>query len=182
MRHRRLAIPCLALALLAGLSAARAHEGHEHAATAASTERPAAPGSAAPRVELSNPRVELVAVRDAGAVLIYLDDYDSNAPLAGLHVQVQDGGRSLQAKEVDDGLYRLAPGLLDEHAHTLTIRIHGPGWDEQLEGRLPAAAVAAPAPPAPPKPMQFSAYAAAALIGLVAVVIAKRRRRPRPTP
>lgn len=125
--------------LAAALAPAAAHEGHEHAQEAA-TAAQAEVAPQAPRLALSTPRIELVAVRERSGLLIYIDDYESNAPLSGLQVELRSGARSLRAAQAGEGLYRIGAGLLDA-GETLPLRIlvRGDGWQEQLDGVVPRA-------------------------------------------
>ena len=88
------------LSLLAG--GAFAHEGHDHA----EDKKPVARTTLAPRLEALGP-FELVAVHHAGELLIYLDRFATNEPIAGAEVTVEtpDGPRQAVLK---DGVYRLA--------------------------------------------------------------------------
>ena len=142
--------PLLALAVTLAAASARAHEGHEHGAEA-QQEAPvaglaaqpvAAPEAGAPRLAISQPPVELVAVQGSDGLLIYADDYASNAPLAGLRVQVQLGSRLLDASELAPGSYRIARDLIGDTGGTVKISLHGAGHDAELVGELPAAPIA----------------------------------------
>lgn len=175
LRSASSALLTVLFALLAMPLAATAHEGHEHG----ETPTPAAE-VAAPRLALHTAHLELVAVRGGAGLLIYVDDYDSNAPLAGLDLRVQGGDRALLAQADGDGVYRIPAGLLNAGAQPLRFVVHGDGLDETLQGVLPAAAVAAPAAAndsAGPGPGLAVALAAAIALALAAWRLRRRRAR-----
>lgn len=117
--------------------AALAHEGHHEAEPEA-----AAPLAVpAPHTALDTPQIELVAQREGADIVLYLDDYASNAPLSGLQVSVRSGTLTLQAAANGEGAYRIAGDLIDAHSEqALDISVHGAGLDEQLHTVLPPAA------------------------------------------
>lgn len=173
---------CLLLLLLC-LRTAFAHEGHDHEAAAAPApaaelEAPPLPGAAAdaPRLALSGEHLELVALRDAGGLLVYTDDYSSNAPLSGLRVALRSGTHSLQAAPDGEGRYRIPAGLLPEdQALPLQFIVQAESWSEQLHGVLPAGQAA----------RQPVAHATAAwwwllLLPLLALLLWHRKRRGLP--
>src|ERR1700757_2453015 len=104
---RRRALPLLLILPLA----AAAHEGHHH------DEDPAPAPVAKPA------QVEVVAQRDGGDVLIYVDDYASNAPLSGLQVVIHQSAGVVQAATAGEGLYRVPADLVDAAARELQIEI-----------------------------------------------------------
>jgi len=143
---RRLRAALLPLLLLPLALTAQAHEGHEHEEAVPAAAVTAIPAADAPRLTLTAPQFELVAVRDTAALLIYVDDYDSNAPLADLQLQVQSGSRSTQAEALEPGLYRVALAALglDNKPGTapLSFIVRSPQWQARVDGVLPAAASA----------------------------------------
>lgn len=86
------------------MTAAEAHEGHDHGAPP-----PPVSTTVAPRMEASTSALELVAVSGPGEVTIYLDDFRSNAPLDGASVEVDAAGETLQATPAGNGLYAITP-------------------------------------------------------------------------
>ncbi len=116
-----------------------AHEGHHEAEPEA-----AAPVAVpAPHTALDTPQIELVAQREGEDIVLYLDDYASNAPLSGLQVGVRSGTLTLQAAANGEGTYRIAGDLIDARTEqALDISVHGAGLDAQLHAVLPSAAVA----------------------------------------
>lgn len=137
----------LAVVSIAAFSsgAVHAHEGHDHGAEHAADESAAL----APRLALSSARVELVVVREAADRLrIYVDDYDTNAPLAALRVQVRAGTHLLPAQELEPGTYGVViESLSSASAQAISVLLQGTDWQETLDGVLPAAAVVELEPP-----------------------------------
>jgi hypothetical protein len=92
----------LAVLLLVAPQSAFAHEGHDHA----EEKKAASPATLAPRLEARSGPLELVAVRKSGELLIYLDRFRTNEPIASAEVTVEtpDGSKAATLK---DGVYRL---------------------------------------------------------------------------
>ena len=132
----------LAVLLCCVSGAVLAHEGHHEDQPEA-----VAPAVApAPRATLDTPRIELVAQREDGDIVLYLDDYATNAPLDGLQVSVRSGSLTLQAAAGGEGAYHIAGDLIDARVEQpLDISVHGAGLDAQLQAVLPPAAEAVPA-------------------------------------
>jgi RND family efflux transporter MFP subunit len=99
---RRLCAAALAVLLSAG-GTILAHDGHDHA----NDKKAAAPATLKPRLEARAGPFELVAVHQAGELLIYLDRSETNEPVTGAQVTVEtpDGSRDAA---LTDGVYRLA--------------------------------------------------------------------------
>jgi len=127
--------------ILLGLASAAplfAHEGHEHG-----DEVPAPAASpASPRLALESSKVELVAVREPSALVIYVDDYATNAPLDGLVVQLRIGTKLIATQAAGSGTYTVPDDVIDAEGETalpVSFLLHGSGIDERLDGLLPAA-------------------------------------------
>lgn len=131
-----LAAATIAATLLAG--GANAHEGHDHA------EAPPPNIELAPRASAQTADFELVAVREDGRLLVYLDRFGSNEPVADAQVEIDDGAATTAATQVAPGVYALsgvrfaAPG-----AHPLTISVQSANTADLLVTTLE---VPAPAP------------------------------------
>lgn len=132
-----LPLPFLLAAWLCCLpAAALAHEGHHEA----EPETAAPLAAPAPHTALDTAQIELVAQREGADIVLYLDDYASNAPLNGLQVSVRSGTLTLQAAANGEGAYRIAGDLIDAHTEqALDISVHGAGIDAQLHTVLPPA-------------------------------------------
>jgi membrane fusion protein, heavy metal efflux system len=169
----------LAALLCCACGAALAHEGHHEAESEA-----AAPiVTPAPRAALDTPQLELVVQREGADLVLYLDDYDTNAPLNGLQVSVRSGTLTVQAAASGEGAYRIAGDLVDGHdGQLLDIAVHGPGIDARLQAPLPAAMApdhVAHAEPARRDQVWIFVAAAAALLVLVIGWFLWRRRDAR---
>lgn len=165
----RHATELLAILLLVLQGAAMAHEGHHHDEP---EPRPAAGAQAAPAAPL---RIEAVAQREGGDIVLYLDDYASNAPLDGLQVAVRSGTVTVQAAGAE-GRYRVPADVLAAQAgQPLALSVHGAGVDAEIAVELPAAAP--PAALAPQVSQRLPRLASAALILLVLLAAWLLRRR-----
>ena len=101
-----------AAALLAGLSATAAHEGHDHGPAA-----PAARADAAPRGEATSDAFELVAVAQGETLVFYLDRFASNEPVRDATLAVEAPGGPVTA-EAAGGAYRIKAPWLGKPGHT----------------------------------------------------------------
>ena len=180
----------LAASLCCLCGAALAHEGH-HEAEPDADSAPAAQAPAAPRSALDTPQIELVVQREGRDLVLYLDDYATNAPLNGLQVAVRSNTLTLQAAPNGEGTYRVPGDLIDQPGgEPLQIEVHGAGIDAHLQAPLPAAADAdhaapaeAPAQVPAPVPEYSSPRIAAALLAVLLAIGAAwlllRRRQGR---
>jgi cobalt-zinc-cadmium efflux system membrane fusion protein len=133
----------IAAALSISIAPASAHEGHDHGGTAANN-NPAATASASARAEAVGAALELVAVADGTSLLLYLDAFATNEPLAGADITVETPAGPVKASE-DGDRYRLdAPFLAKPGRYDLIATIAA-GPDLEI---LPLTLVttAAPAP------------------------------------
>ena len=112
MRFRLLAALCMAAPLLASIPGdSSAHEGHDHGETAAP-----APANIAPRGEAASKDFELVAVVQGQDLLIYLDRFDTNAPVTDAVIEVETPNGAAEAV-AEAGAYRLAAPWLAGQAN-----------------------------------------------------------------
>ena len=170
----------LVLSLCCAAGAVSAHEGH-HEAEPEAAAVPAAPP--APRATLDTPQVELVVQREGGDIVLYLDDYATNAPLNGLLLSVRSGTLTLQAAQSGEGAYRIAGDLIDGRGEQpLEISLHGGGIDAQLQAVLPAAVQPGGEPEASPHNAWWLAAVPAALILLGGGWLLRRRHERRVAP
>lgn len=89
---------------------------------------------------------EIVAVRDRGALRIWVDDDRSNAPRAGLDLQLRIGPRLLRAVEEAPGHYRMPfDAAIGPVAGVLQLR-DADGLERRLDLAVPGAAALARAP------------------------------------
>ena len=177
-----LAAATLAATLLAGR--AHAHEGHDHA------EAPPPSIEMAPRASAQTADFELVAVLEDGKLLVYVDRFGSNEPVADAQVEIDDGAASTAAAQIAPGVYALsgerfaAPG-----AHPLTVSVQSGNTADLLVATLevpaPAptrgAAVSGPASSATAwltaTPAAWWAAPAAVALAGVGLFVARRRGR-----
>ncbi|MBL8702068.1 MAG: HlyD family efflux transporter periplasmic adaptor subunit [Alphaproteobacteria bacterium] len=114
----RLACGALALAALAMLAPASAHEGHDHAAPAL----PFAPDGAA-RAEAAGDLFEVVAVAKGGELVVHVDRFHTNEPVVGASVEIETPDGPKPAVALDDA-YRLpAPWLARPGTHELLVTV-----------------------------------------------------------
>jgi len=169
----------LAVMLFCVSGAALAHEGHHEAEPEAAV----AAAVPAPRAALDTPQIELVVQREGSDIVLYLDDYTTNAPLDALQVSLRSGSLTLQAAASGEGAYRIAGDLIDARSEQpLDILVHGAGLDARLQAVLPPAAEAQPAGEAAPAwhdEWWIAAAVLAALTLLGAVWLLRRRRAGR---
>jgi len=124
---------CLAL-LACAVSATPvfAHEGHDHGDGPVVQQQ-----QLAPRLTHASARLEVVALLHGHDLLIYADDYASNAPVPGLRVDVRTSGRLIQALETEPGLCRASLQIEPQEAEVqLEVSLSGEGIAEHFGGRL----------------------------------------------
>ncbi len=128
---------------LFGMTAAVAHEGHDHGAPP-----PPVSTTVAPRMEASTAEVELVAVAGASEVTIYLDAFRGNEPIPGAEIDVDAAGETLKATPAGDGIYTVKPKWAGSPgSYDLAFTIQAGEVLDILTGTL-----VIPAPPAPSRP------------------------------
>jgi cobalt-zinc-cadmium efflux system membrane fusion protein len=158
---------CLPLTVLA-------HAGHHHG-----DEAPAAP--ATPPATASTAQVEVVAQRDHADVVIYVDDYATNAPLSGLRLGVHSGAGVVQAAPDGEGSYRIPADLAGAGPGSVQVEIEGAGIHLVQTVDLPEPAPAVAAPPAQRLPVWTVAALLAPPLAL-AIWLLRRRSRAAPAP
>ena len=115
--------------LMAG--SALAHEGHDHG----EAKGPAVAGIT-PRLEAAAGPFELVALLQKGELLIYLDRFETNQPLAGAQITVETPAGQL-TPEFKDGVYWLpAPWAPQNGTLDLIFTVEADGQTEILTGTL----------------------------------------------
>lgn len=131
---------CALLALLMMPVAATAHEGEDHG------EMPvAAVSGTAPSAEATSERYEAVIRIVGDRLTVWLDDYRSNAPIAGAKVTALVGDKEIALAESDPGTYVAAAAVaLPAGDSEIGLSIEAPGGDDLLAATLtlPAAAAA----------------------------------------
>lgn len=147
-----------------------AHEGHDHGDAA-----PALPATPlAPRFEAHGSGLELLGRLHDGTLTLWLDAWDSNAPIAGAAIDVESGDWKATAQEIEPGLYRTdAEPLTHVGRHNLMLFVHAEAIDEVLLATLEVTAEETAAAPA----TVWLWPGAAALLVLSALALLARRLR-----
>lgn len=127
-------LPLLVSILLLS-SLAWSHAGHDHAAGPT----PTLPLD--PRAEAHSDTIEMVLVLEGTSLQIYLDDFETNEPIVGAQVRVEQttatGPREDLAVPDSAGLYRLeAPWLADPGQHDLMVSVQDERRFDLLTARL----------------------------------------------
>lgn len=135
----RIALPVL-LGLLSVAAFAHGDEEHAHDESAATASMPAANSGGTRRVAvLSSELYEAVVEPHGDHIAIWLDRYDSNAPVTGAKIEVTlDERAAIVADEESPGLYEFdAPADLDaDHDVAVQLVISAPEGDDLLGGTL----------------------------------------------
>jgi hypothetical protein len=172
----------LALTVLA--LSAHAHGGEDHGDEAAP---PAVVAEAGPRAIAASEDFEFVALPQAGQLLIYLDRFATNEPVANAEVEIESGAFKAIATVIGPGVYAVAgdafkaPG---RHPLTVTIQTDAKsgGVSDLLSATLEIAPPAASVAPATGRWANGASLGAAALAVLAlgaTIAIARRRREGR---
>lgn len=161
---------CLALFLPALAWAHAGHDESEHAV-------PGVP--LAPRAETASPAVELVAVAARDGLVIYVDRFETNEPLAKAKLEIELAGEKLDVEEIAPGVYRARTArLAAPGTYELVASIEAQDVMDLLATQLVIA------PPAGVTEIRVSgnrallwAGGAAAVLGLTFVPVLRRRRK-----
>lgn len=126
-------VACLALALpLSALG----HGGEDHSTPAPQVSRPVAPRAVAVSEEF-----EAVVVLEDKQIVLYLDQFASNAPVPGAKVEIEGAGVNAVAAETAPGVYALAAPTLAVGKYPLTITIEAGDSADLLSATLEIAAL-----------------------------------------
>lgn len=176
MNNWEISVAALALwaSALVPLSA-HAHGGEDHGASAT-----VATQGLLPRAGTATDEFELLAVLEAGRLLIYLDTMATNAPMPQATVEVDGAGATAVATEVAPGAYALvlatplAPG-----AHALTFTVQTADSADLLAATLevPAPSVAVVHPVvAQGRALWLGGGALLVVVGAVALAWSRRQK------
>jgi RND family efflux transporter MFP subunit len=130
---RAIAVACAAAAAcLLVVSAAPAHEGHDHAPP------PAAVGSpASPRVVATSERYQFVGIVEGEVLVIYLDRTEDNAPVTAATVEVSLNGEAFKAElQEKTGTYEVTAPLLRKAGSYEVLVTLSEGSHDLLVGTL----------------------------------------------
>ena len=119
----------VAMVLMAGVTAA--HEGNNHNEQT----RSVAQAGASPRLEVVSGPFELVAVLRNGELVIYLDGFETNAPIAAAEIALETPAGPVAASG-KEGTYRLAAPWAQAGSHHLIFTVTADGVTEILSGTL----------------------------------------------
>ncbi|MGE0853000.1 MAG: efflux RND transporter periplasmic adaptor subunit [Hyphomicrobiaceae bacterium] len=120
----------LLLIMFSPTGSAHAHEGHDHGEQKA----PIAT-AATPRLEATSGPFELVALLKDGQLVIYLDRFTTNEPIASAQIAVETP-KGPQNAEAKDGVYRLAAPWADAGSLDLIFTVTEGDVTEILSGTL----------------------------------------------
>ena len=172
----------LALTVLATTTfGAHAHGGEDHGDEAAP---PAVVAEAGPRATAASEDFELVALPQGGQLLIYLDRFATNEPVANAEVEIESGAFKAVATVLGPGVYAIAGDAFKSPGrHPLTVTIQtdakSGGVSDLLSATLEVAEPVANVPP-PSSRWTNEAGLGVAALGLLAllttIAIAVRRR------
>lgn len=160
---------------------ARAHGDEDHGDEAAP---PAVVAEAGPRATAASEDFELVALPQGGRLLIYLDRFATNEPVANAEVEIESGAFKAVATALGPGVYAIAGDAFNSPGrHPLTVTIQtdakSGGISDLLSATLEVASPAAGVTPAS-RPRAFVAglgVAALALLATIAIAVRRRMRR-----
>ncbi|MGA9393945.1 MAG: hypothetical protein WCA83_06595 [Azonexus sp.] len=108
----------VASALVFVTPVALGHGGEDHGAAS-----PIVVRSISPRATTNSDEFEAVAVLENKKLLLYLDDFASNAPVIGAKVEIEGGGLKGVAPESSPGVYAVDAAAITPEKHPLTISI-----------------------------------------------------------
>jgi len=147
------------------------HEGHDDAAP------PVVSAQVAPRAAGESDEFEMVAVVQGSQLVLYLDRFASNEPVAGAQLEVEGGGFKGIAAETAPGVYSLPAGALaGPGRHALTVSVQAGDVADLLTATLDVAKPAADVAHARPW-REWAAWGALGAVLLGGVLIVLRRRK-----
>lgn len=165
------AVAVLVSLLLALTSPAFAHGDEDHGAAA-----PAVSRSVAPRAVAASEEFEVVAALEGKTLVLYLDRFATNEPVAGAKVEIEGGGLKGVAAETSPGVYALDAALLTPAKHPLTIAIEAGDSADLLSATLDAAPLRAGIEHVHGRG-EWAAWLGAGALALTAGVLLMMRRR-----
>lgn len=127
-------VAVLATLLLFMTPAAFAHGDEDHGAPA-----PAVSKSVTPRAVAASEEFEVVAALEGKKLVLYLDRFASNEPVAGAKVEIEGGGLKGVAAEVSPGVYAIDAAAMTPAKHPLTISIETADSADLLSATMDAA-------------------------------------------
>ncbi len=131
MTHLLLLFRAVLVAMLLTAGGAAAHEGHDHADQTKSVPHV----GATPRLEAASGPFELVAVLQKGELVIYLDSFETNAPITAAEITVETPAGPVSAAAKAEN-YRVAAPWAQAGSHALIFTVTADGLTEILSGTL----------------------------------------------
>lgn len=129
----------LLIALLTGINAGVAHEGHDHGAPP-----PPVSNTIAPRADVSSSDFEVVLIARGGELQIHLDAFRTNAPISGATIEIDTPSGLLLATAKGEGVYAVdAPFLEAPGSYDLAITVSAQDTVDILAATLTIPATAA---------------------------------------
>ena len=169
---RRVFAVALFTAAFAAASAACAHGDEDHGAAP-----PPVTQSMAPRAVAATGEFEVVAVLEDKHLVVYVDRYASNEPVAGAKVEIEGGGLRGVAAESAPGTYLLnLAAAMPPAKHGLTISIEAGDSADLLTATLDTSSVA-PATAQAHYRSEWIVWGLAALLLVSLALLAARRRK-----
>ena len=169
----------LAAGLVAGVltMAARAHEGHDDAASPAA----ALPGAGGPRIEAQSDLFEIVGVVRDGVMTIFVDRYATNEPVVDAKIDIDAGPVKGSAQANPEGTYTFKHAALTQPGQLpVTFTIVAGGESDLLAGELVIADPNAAAAQASDNPLRKRWWwVAAGLLVFAGIITAWWSRRQR---
>lgn len=168
---------CLALLCsFSSLTWAHGGEDHSHEADAPSVVETT---PAAPKFETRSEQIELLGIFDQGVLTLYVDDFATNAPLAGLAIEISADTNSVKAVEKAPGQYEASLPWVQEPGHyPLTFLIEGETVADLLQATLDTMVAGNAKKSASPtvNASYWMAAAGGAVFLLVVLLVARSRR------
>lgn len=169
---KRIFAVALFTATFAAASAAYAHGDEDHGAPP-----PPVTQSMAPRAVAATEEFEVVAVLEGKHLMVYVDRYASNEPVAGAKVEIEGGGLQGVAAESAPGTYLLnLAAAMPPAKHGLTISIEAGDSADLLTATLDTSS-AAPAAVHTHYWGEWIVWGLAALLLVSVALLAARRRK-----
>jgi hypothetical protein len=175
-KRLRAALAAGAIAAACAPTLAADEHGHDHG--------PAAPaGEASPRFEAHSDLFELVGVVEKGQLVVYLDRYATNEPIAGAKIEYESGSQKGVAAAQPDGTYAIKLAGLDKPGVVpFSFTVSAGSDTDLLAGELQIADAHSGEQAASRPWIRWAALAAlAAALAGAAIVVRRRFARRAPT-
>lgn len=133
VRYLAASLCVLVLSGVASTVWAHGGEDHTHDAPTAAVET----GTGMHKLEATSEQVELLGVFNNGVLTLYVDDFATNAPIAGLKIEISADANSARAVERSAGYYEATlPWIKDPGHYPLTFLLEGDAVTDLLQATL----------------------------------------------